>query len=149
MQNFAKHSTRIATLFGLLALSCASVNAQLIQLGSRPEIKKLEAPATGKAGEAVNITVSATEGSAWCGLLLEYGDGNTDQIKINDENKFPVTVSHTYAKGGKYTIKASGVDITTHKNCKSDASSKIVISAPKKAVKSKPAAAPAKPAETK
>ena len=108
-----------------------------LQLGHRPEIGAIEAPKTAKAGETVKITITARkDGSSGCGLLLKFGDGSDRQIKMNrDEAKFPVTVEHAYKKSGRYTVSASGKEITTHKACKGSASAAIQIGEPKKAAK--------------
>ena len=108
-----------------------------LQMGHRPEIGAIGAPKTAKPGEAVKITVSAkSDGSSGCGLLVKFGDGSDQQFKMNrDEGKFPVTVEHAYKKSGRYTVSASGKEITTHKACKGNASSVIQVGEPKKAAK--------------
>jgi PKD domain len=120
----------------------ASASAVGLQMGHRPEIGAIQAPATAKAGETVKITVTAKkEGSSGCGLLVKFGDGSDRQMKINrDEAKFPVTLEHAYKKDGRYTITASGREITTNKECKGGASAAIQVGEPKKA--KKPAAKP-------
>lgn len=115
-----------------------------LQLGHRPEIGAVAAPAKAKAGETVKITVSAKkEGSSGCGLLIKFGDGTDRQMKMNrDEAKFPVTVEHAYKKDGKYTVSASGKEITTNKACKGSASAAIQVGEPAKAKKGSKAATP-------
>jgi hypothetical protein len=100
-----------------------------LQFGHRPEIGAVDAPKNAKAGQAVKITVSAKkDGSSGCGLLIKFGDGTDHQMKINrDEAKFPVTLEHTYKKNGRYTVSASGKDITTNKACKGSASSVVQV----------------------
>jgi hypothetical protein len=113
--------------------------AVTLQMGHRPEIGAISAPKSAKAGEAVKITVSARkEGGSGCGLLLEFGDGTDLQFKINvDSEKLPLEVAHAYKKNGRYTLRASGREITTHKGCKGVASAVIQVGPPKKSAKAK------------
>ncbi len=127
-------------LFRFLSASicaCAAlpVLAVGLQMGHRPEIGAIDAPKTVKAGETVKITIAAKkEGGSGCGLLVKFGDGTDKQMKINrDEAKFPVTIEHAYKKDGKYTVSASGKEITTNKACKGGSSAVIQVGAPPKA----------------
>jgi PKD domain-containing protein len=106
-----------------------------LQLGHRPEIGAVEAPKTVKAGQAVKITVTAkNDGSSGCGLLVKWGDGTDQQMKMNrDEAKFPLTLEHTYKKNGRYTVNASGKEITTNKACKGTASAVVQVGPVQKA----------------
>ena len=125
-------------LFASLGTSVAvPVLAVGLQMGHRPEIGAVAAPKTAKAGETVKITISAkAEGSSGCGLLVKFGDGSDQQLKMNrDEAKFPVTLEHTYKKNGKYTVSASGKEITTNKACKGSASAVIQVGTPAAAKK--------------
>ena len=112
-----------------LAISSGPALAVGLQLGHRPEIGMVEAPKTVKAGQAVKITISAkNDGSSGCGLLVKFGDGTDRQMKMNrDEAKFPVTLEHTYKKNGRYTVSASGKEITTNKACKGSASAVVQV----------------------
>lgn len=87
------------------------------------------APSPAKAGQAVTVTVTAEgEAPALCGLGMDYGDGNSDNVKINGKpHKFPLTLTHTYAKAGSYTIKAEGKKVTTHFPCLGSASATLVV----------------------
>jgi len=130
MKNLFRFS--FASLGAFAALPVLAVG---LQLGHRPEIGSVAAPKSAKAGEMVKITVSAkNDGSAGCGLLVKFGDGTDHQMKINrDEAKFPVTLEHAYKKNGKYTVSASGKEITTNKACKGSSSAVIQVGAPAKA----------------
>ncbi len=88
-------------------------------------------PGTVKAGQEVKITINAEgETPTFCGLGIEYGDGTTDEFKIDQSNKqFPVTVSKRYAKAGSYTVKASGKKVTTHLPCMGKAEAKVTVEA--------------------
>ncbi len=136
--SFTRPALAIAFSMGL-PFPAASVT---FQAGHRPVIGGIEAPKTAKAGQAVKITVSAkTDGNSACGLVIDFGDGTDRQFKINREDgKFPVSVEHAYKKDGRYTVKANGREITTHKGCKGTANAVIQVGTPKK-----PAAKGAKP----
>ena len=68
--------------------------------------------------------------------MVDFGDGSDRQLKMNgDDGKFPVTVEHRYQKDGRYTVRASGRAITTHKDCKGSASAVIQVGEPKPAKK--------------
>lgn len=112
--------------FTLLALILASGSAFAIP-GGIGAVTATPSPA--KAGEAVTVTVT-TEGDApaLCGLGIDYGDGNSDNIKINGKpHKFPLTLTHTYAKAGSYTLKAEGKKVTTHFPCLGSAAATLVV----------------------
>ncbi len=102
-----------------------------------PEIGSVEVASTAKVGESVQITVKASKnGTSVCGVLVNFGDGSNQQIKVNEDNaKLPISVEHTYKKPGKYTVQVSGKKITTHHSCKGGASAIVSVSAPKKSGK--------------
>jgi hypothetical protein len=124
----------IACMGAIVALPALAIG---LQMGHRPEIGSVQAPKTAKAGETVKITIAAkTEGSSGCGLLVRYGDGSDQKMKMNrDEAKFPVTLEHAWKKDGTYTVSASGTEITTNKACKGSANAVIQVGEPKKAKK--------------
>jgi len=115
------------------------VEAVSFQVGHRPEIGSIDAPKTAKPGQPIRLTVSAKkEGGSGCGLVLRFGDGAEQQFKVNrDDVKFPLTVEHVYKKNGRYTVRASGREITTNKECKGSASAVIQVGQPKPAAKPK------------
>lgn len=125
--------TKLAAL--VLAICSGPVFAVGLQMGHRPEIGAIDAPKTVKPGEAAKFTIKAkNEGGSACGLLVKFGDGTDEQIKVNrDDVKFPLAVEHTYKKAGKYTVSASGKEITTHKACKGSASAAVQVGPVKKA----------------
>lgn len=88
-------------------------------------------PSTAKAGQEVKIMVTAEgDGIQFCGLRIEFGDGENSDIKIaSGEKQFPLTVSKTYAKPGNYTIKARGKTVTTHARCPGSAEATITVAA--------------------
>jgi len=128
-----------AAILGTGSLAPLPASAVSYQLGHRPEIGAIQAPKTTQAGQPIPITVTAKkEGGSSCGLAVSFGDGSDRQFKMNgDDGKFPVTTQHTYKTDGKYTLRASGREITTSKACKGSASAVIQVGDPKPA---KPAA---------
>jgi hypothetical protein len=128
-----------AALLLLAALAPATASAVSFQLGHRPEIGSIRAPQTATAGHPIPITVNAKQdGNSDCGMLVTFGDGTDRQFKMNgSDGKFPITMEHTYAKDGRYTVRATGRLITTNKECKGSASTVIQVGAPKKAAKPK------------
>jgi hypothetical protein len=122
-------SSATAAILGLAALLPLPASAVPFQIGHRPEIGNVQAPKTARAGQAIPITVSAkNDGSAGCGMVVNFGDGTDRQFKINgDDGKLPVTMEHTYKKDGKYTVRASGRQITTNKECKGSATAAIQV----------------------
>jgi len=69
---------------------------------------KLE-PAASKVGDAVRITVDFTAAdNPNCNVRLHFGDGATQDFKINQTKDVPLTTSHTYAKAGDYKVMAEG-----------------------------------------
>jgi len=88
-------------------------------------------PAVAKVGQEVQITVSAEgEGTRFCGLRIEFGDGSNSDIKIaSSEKQFPVTVGKTYSAPGSYTVKARGKTVTTHARCPGSAEAVVDVAA--------------------
>lgn len=122
-------SSAATAILAMAALVPSPASAVSFQMGHRPEIGNLQAPKIVKAGQPVAITVTAKkEGGSGCGLVVSFGDGSDRQLKMNgDDGKFPVTMEHTYKKDGKYTLRASGREITTNKACKGSASAVIQV----------------------
>ncbi len=92
-------SPRIA--FALLA-ACTAVNAQTVS-------NVTVTPAQIKAGEAATITVNfdLVDDKVNCGMRVLFGDGQQQDIKINQKGDVPIVVKHTYAKDGQYQVKAA------------------------------------------
>lgn len=108
----------------VLGMASALAFAQQSGIGA----VKIE-PNPAKAGQEVKITV-LTEGEApaYCGLVVHFDDGDSRQIKIDGkESKFPITIAKTYAKAGRYSIKAEGRKITTHFPCVGSAATILVV----------------------
>lgn len=64
-------------------------------------------PANPRVGEPVTITVSLDVSQGMnCGLRLHYGDGQQEDVKINQAQDAVFTRQHRYAQAGNYTFKA-------------------------------------------
>lgn len=88
---------RIACLV-IVALHGATASAQTLSG------VKLE-PALAKAGQPVKITATFdSAGNPNCNLRVEFGDGKTQNFKVNQEKDVPLVTMHTYAKPGTYKV---------------------------------------------
>jgi PKD domain len=83
----------------LLSLSCAAVAAQTL------ESVKAQ-PASAKPGEPVTITAAFDVSRGLnCNVRFHFGDGSTQDQKVNQEKDASLVVQHAYAKPGSYTVK--------------------------------------------
>jgi hypothetical protein len=65
---------------------------------------KLE-PATVKVGEPVKITGTFDNAdNPNCNVRVHFGDGQTQDFKINQLKDVPLVTSRSYAKAGQYTV---------------------------------------------
>jgi len=123
-----KHSLALV----LLAASTAAF-AQIGDLGNtQGKIGSVKvSPSPAKAGQPVTVTIEADGGTLVnCGMLVSYDDGSSDNVKISNGNqKMPLTLTHTYAKAGIYSIKAEGRKVTTHLACPGTATAKLTVEA--------------------
>jgi hypothetical protein len=89
---------RLLAAAGTIAFA-ATASAQLLSSASLER-------STIKAGEAAKLTaqLEVTSGTN-CGLRVHWGDGSTQDFKINQAKDVPLVASHTYAKPGSYTVK--------------------------------------------
>ena len=59
-----------------------------------------------KPGEAAKLTAQFDVLSGTnCGVRVHWGDGSSENFKINQAKDVPLVASHTYAKAGSYTVK--------------------------------------------
>lgn len=92
-----------ASAFTLLTLGQA--NAQ--------ELKSLEL-ISGKisldALAELNINFVPTGDTVWCGMTVDWGNGDKQDLRIGDDNfkSSPIMLSHKYAAPGTYAISAQG-----------------------------------------
>ena len=104
---------------------------------------KLE-PAAAKAGSPVTITVAFTAAdNPNCNVRLHFGDGQTQDFKINQTKDVPLVVTRTYAKAGDYKVMAEGKTALPMLKCVG-ANQVAMLKVEAVAAAAKPAAAAAK-----
>ena len=65
---------------------------------------KLE-PASAKAGEPVTITGTFTDAdNPNCNVRVHFGDGQSQDFKINQAKDVPLVATRSYAKAGQYKV---------------------------------------------
>lgn len=85
-----------------LAMLCGAAGAQTLS-GIQLE------PPIAKVGEPVKITVTYDKAdNPNCNTRLYFGDGKTQDFKINQTKDVPLIASATYAKPGTYKVMAEG-----------------------------------------
>lgn len=98
-----------------LALAMGSAQAQGTD---STDLSQVEVPPAVRAGQAAKITIRAgSNPPRWCGLQVDFGDGQTHSVRVGPDIFFPVTLDVTYPRPGDYTIRASGTRITTRMPC--------------------------------
>jgi hypothetical protein len=83
-----------------LLIGCAlTVQAQTLT-GARME------PAEVRVGEKSTLTADfdISNGALNCNVRVHFGDGKTEDFKINQTKDVPLVVNYTYAKPGTYTV---------------------------------------------
>jgi hypothetical protein len=68
-------------------------------------------PAQLKVGETAKITVSLDLGNQKlpnCGLRLHYGDGTTQDFKLNQAKDSPLVTTRAWNKAGEFRVMAEG-----------------------------------------
>lgn len=89
---------RLLIAAAALGLS-AAVSAQTLQS------VKVD-PATAEPGKPVTITAAFDISNGLnCNVRIHFGDGATQDQKVNQEKDANLTVQHSYAKPGSYTVK--------------------------------------------
>ena len=56
-------------------------------------------------GETVTVVVNFEAATRWCGLRVDFGDGDVRDVKVED---FPLTLTKQYPSAGRYVIRAAG-----------------------------------------
>ena len=124
--------------FLCLGLLCSAAFAQtLVSVKvDRPQVM---------AGQPVQASVAFdVQNSVNCGIRFDWGDGSGEDIKVEDAQKIPLVMNHTYAKAGDYTVAATPKKVTSRLGCLGKAQSAMVkVSAPVAAAATAPAAAAA------
>lgn len=136
-------SIRLTCALSLLAISVATGAQTLIDA-------KVE-PASVQPGQAVKLTANfSNPDNPNCGVRVNWGDGQTVDLKINQAKDVPLVAQHSYAKAGTYTVmvepKTQGI---TMKCVGTNQRATVAVVAPPPPPASAPAAmtAAAKPAK--
>lgn len=100
-----KNKVKSFLLSSFVLLVATQVSAQEIKSASfaSPEAS---------LGGAVDLSIvfQTTGGSAWCGMLVEWGDGDKQNVRVGDDNfkTSPITLTHKYANAGTYNVSVKG-----------------------------------------
>jgi len=82
-----------------IVFAAAPLSAQTLQS------VKVE-PATAEPGKPVTITAAFDISNGLnCNVRINFGDGASQDQKVNQEKDANLAVQHTYAKAGTYTVK--------------------------------------------
>ena len=101
MSRLLKFTRASALVLASVALSGAALAQMLAGITIEPS--------TVVQGGSVKATVAIDVMSGInCGMRLHWGDGSSDNVKVNQKKDVPWVASHTYAKAGKYEIMAEG-----------------------------------------
>lgn len=103
----ATHAIR--SLSALFALIAAAAQAQTL-LDAKVE------PARAQPGQSVKLTANfGNADNPNCGVRVNWGDGQTQYVKINQTKDVPLVAQHSYAKPGSYTVmvepKTQGISL--------------------------------------
>lgn len=122
--------TRTAPLL-ILTLSALALTAPPVF--ASPAIATVTVtPSPARAGQPVRITVSASDAeNAICGLTVHWDDGQSERAqKVGDKwGGFPRSFEHTYARPGRYIIKAEGQRAGTFLPCGGEATVTLLVEA--------------------
>jgi hypothetical protein len=103
-------------------------------------------PPVAKVGQPVKVTATFDNAETPnCNVRLHFGDGKTQDFKINQAKDVPLVASTTYAKAGDYKVMAEGKTALPMLKCNGKNQSamlKVEAMAPA-AMAATPAAAPA------
>jgi PKD domain len=133
----------------LLALAAATVfcGAAAAQTLSGIKVE----PATAKVGEPVKITGTFENAdNPNCNVRVNFGDGPTQNFKINQAKDVPLVATHTYAKPGAYKVAIEPRTVMPMLKCVGkDQSAMVTVVAPAPVVAAAPAGKPAAAAPAK
>jgi flagellar biosynthesis GTPase FlhF len=63
-------------------------------------------------GSSVELTITfqTTGNPPWCGLLVEWGDGEKQNVRVGEDNfkTSPITLTHKYATAGNFNATVKG-----------------------------------------
>jgi PKD domain len=133
----------------LLALAAATVfcGAAAAQTLSGIKVE----PATAKVGEPVKVTATFENAdNPNCNVRVNFGDGPTQNFKINQAKDVPLVATHTYAKPGAYKVAIEPRTVMPMLKCVGkDQSAMVTVVAPAPVVAAAPAGKPAAAAPAK
>ena len=130
-----------------------SLTLVLALVGAAASAQRLDSvsvtPANAKPGEAVNITARFdVSGGLNCAARVHFGDGQTKDIKIDQEKDANYVLSYRYAKAGTYTVKIEPkTALPTLKCLGANQEAKVTVMAPPPPPVAAAPAAPAAPAK--
>jgi len=88
-----------------LLIACAIVFAAAPLAAQTLQSVKVE-PATAEPGKPVTITAAFDISNGLnCNVRFNFGDGASQDQKVNQEKDANLSVQHSYAKAGTYTVK--------------------------------------------
>jgi hypothetical protein len=108
-------------------------------------------PAQLKAGETAKITVNLDLGNQKlpnCGLRLHYGDGTTQDFKLNQAKDSPLVTTRAWNKAGDFRVMAEGKSQGPLVAGCGGKNQEFFVKVQAPAPAAKPAAAPARAAAT-
>lgn len=110
-------TNQIINFVSALALIGLSSSPSLAQDSSRNFAAVTNAKISGKTvevGTPVTVSLEFNVPQPWCGLEINWGDGQVDTVRVGHENnnQFPLQLSHTYQSPGKFNLKIVGKDIS-------------------------------------
>ncbi|MFO1218392.1 MAG: hypothetical protein U1E89_08490 [Burkholderiaceae bacterium] len=132
-----QRAVRVCALLSVAALSLPAGAQTLLDA-------KLD-PASAQPGSPVKLTANfANADSPQCGVRVNWGDGQTQDFKINQAKDVPLVAQHTYAKPGNYTVMVEPKTLGISLKCLGDKQrAQVAVVAPPPPAASAPAAAAA------
>lgn len=97
--------TLIAAFIAFVLLACDSATLDPLPLDIRLEA----APPTSAPGDTITFLVTA-QGGRLLGIVMQFGDGTTQQQATGGARTARLTFRHAYASAGVYEAAASATD---------------------------------------
>jgi len=103
------HDKQLSRAAAALWLGCVAMAA-----GAQTLVNAKVDPASARPGQVVTLTAELTGiDNPNCGVRLHWGDGQTQDFKVNQTKDAPIVARHSYTKAGSYTVmvepKAQGL----------------------------------------
>ncbi len=116
-----------------LSLLCSAAFAQTL-VGVKLDKAQVMAGQTVQASVAFDV-----DNTVNCGIRFDWGDGTGEDIKVEDAQKIPLVMTHTYAKAGDYKVEITPKKVTSRLGCLGKAQSAMVkVNAPAATVAAAP-----------